>query len=234
MLLSAACRMNCARRWRRSWAVAAFSTGCPRLPRSAGQGTGRGDHDQAGQLDNEIRDLLDATRISAKGVHPQLMWTDPTDIVSAAVKQKERRLASHWVTLEVARDIPLVMWILFLSSRRSDSFWKTPQNIRRSAAKSKSPVAANTDCVVMSVKDQGSGLTTKKKANWANDRSAAAAPAVGTGGSGLGLWIASTFIAANGGSLHAESAGPNLGTTMSLHLPMASADTPELADALND
>jgi signal transduction histidine kinase len=57
---------------------------------------------------------------------------------------------------------------------------------------------------------------------------------VGTGGSGLGLWIASTFIAANGGSLHAESAGPDLGATMSLHLPTASADTPELADALND
>ena len=34
-------------------------------------------------------------RISAKGVRPQLMWTDPTDIVSAALKQKERRLASH-------------------------------------------------------------------------------------------------------------------------------------------
>ena len=30
-------------------------------------------HDQAGQLDSEIRDLLDATRISAKGVRPQLI-----------------------------------------------------------------------------------------------------------------------------------------------------------------
>ena len=64
--------------------------------------------DQAGQLDNEIRDLLDATRISAKGVVPQLMWTDPTDIVNAALKQKERRLASHWIRLDLARDVPLV------------------------------------------------------------------------------------------------------------------------------
>ena len=47
-------------------------------------------------------------RITAKGVLPQLAWTDPTDIVSAALKQKERRLASHRVTLDVAADVPLV------------------------------------------------------------------------------------------------------------------------------
>ena len=58
--------------------------------------------------------------------------------------------------------------------------------------------------------------------------------AIGASGSGLGLWIASTFIAANGGSLHAESRGSNLGTTMSLRLPTVAADTPELVDALDD
>lgn len=52
--------------------------------------------------------------------------------------------------------------------------------------------------------------------------------------SGLGLWIASTFIVANGGTLHAESDGPNLCTTISLRLPTVSDDTPELLDALND
>ena len=57
---------------------------------------------------------------------------------------------------------------------------------------------------------------------------------VGDSGSGLGLWIASTFITVNGGSLHAESGGPNLGSTLSLKLPTVSADTPELADALDD
>ncbi len=40
-------------------------------------------------------------------------------------------------------------------------------------------------------------------------------------------------MAANGGSIHAESAGPNLGTTISLRLPKT-ADTPEAVDALND
>ena len=71
-----------------------------------------------------------------------------------------------------------------------------------------------------------------RKASWADDRSAGTHP--DAFGSGLGLWIASTFIAANGGTLHAESRGPNLGTTISLLLPTVSADTPELVDALDD
>jgi chemotaxis protein histidine kinase CheA len=40
-------------------------------------------------------------------------------------------------------------------------------------------------------------------------------------------------MVANGGSVHAESEGPNLGTTISLRLPMTAADMPERVDALN-
>jgi hypothetical protein len=35
------------------------------------------------------------------------------------------------------------------------------------------------------------------------------------------------------GSLHAESRGPGLGTTMSMRLPTISAETPELLEALD-
>jgi hypothetical protein len=43
------------------------------------------------------------------------------------------------------------------------------------------------------------------------------------------LWIASTFVTANGGSLHAESPGPGLGATLSMRLPTVSV----LLDALD-
>ena len=39
-----------------------------------------------------------------------------------------------------------------------------------------------------------------------------------TSGSGLGLWIANAFIAANGGNMNAVSAGPGLGTTVTIEL----------------
>jgi two-component system sensor histidine kinase KdpD len=191
-------------------------------------------HDQAGRLDNEIRDLLDATRISAKGVRPKLMWTDPTDIVSAAVKQKERRLASHWITIDVARDVPLVFVDSILVEQALGQLLENAAKYSPLGSEIKITSRCEHDCVVMSVKDHGSGLTAEEKGQLGKRSFRGQRHPVGTSGSGLGLWIASTFIAANGGSLHAESAGPNLGTTMSLHLPTASADTLELADALND
>jgi signal transduction histidine kinase len=88
--------------------------------------------------------------------------------------------------------------------------------------------------VVLSVKDQGSGLTANEKGQVGRRSFRGGPHPVGPSGSGLGLWVASTFIAANGGTLHAESPGPNLGTTMSLRLPTVSKDTPELVDAGND
>jgi len=190
--------------------------------------------DQAGQLDNEIRDLLNATRITAKGVHPQLTWTDPTDIVSGALKQKERRLASHWVTLDVARDVPLVHVDSILVEQALGQLLENAAKYSPIGSEIKISSRCDGDHVVLSVQDQGSGLTPDEKQHLGKRSFRSDRHALGVCGSGLGLWIASTFIAANGGSLCAESAGPNLGTTMSLRLPVVLADTPELADALND
>jgi K+-sensing histidine kinase KdpD len=190
--------------------------------------------DQAGQLDNEIRDLLNATRITANGVHPQLTWTDPTDIVSNALKQKERRLASHWVSVDVANDVPLVHVDAILVEQALGQLLENAAKYSPIGSEIRISGGCDGDHVVLSVRDQGGGLTAQEKAqlgkrSFRSDRHITCA-----NGSGLGLWIASTFIAANGGSLCAESPGPNLGSTMSLRLPMIAADTPELVDALND
>ncbi len=189
--------------------------------------------EQAGQLDGEIRDLLHATRISADGVRPQLMWTDPTDIVSGALKQKERRLVSHWVTVDVVRDVPLVHVDSTLVEQALGQLLENAAKYSPLGSEIKVLSRCEQDCVVLSVRDHGSGLTADEKSQLGK-RSFRGRSQGGANGSGLGLWIASTFIAANGGSLHAESQGPNLGTTMSLRLPTMSAFTPELADALND
>jgi two-component system sensor histidine kinase KdpD len=191
-------------------------------------------NDQAGQLDNEIRDLLDATRISAKGVQPQMTWTDPTDIVSGALKQKERRLSAHWVTLDVARDIPLVHVDPVLVEQALGQLLENAAKYSPSGSEIRISSRCENGHVVLSVQDQGSGLTADEKGQLGRRSFRGGRQGAGAGGSGLGLWIASTFIAANGGSLHAESPGPNLGATMSLQLPVTAVDTPDLVDALND
>jgi K+-sensing histidine kinase KdpD len=191
-------------------------------------------HDQASQLDNEIRDLLNATRISAKGVHPQLMWTDPTDIAAAALKQKERRLAGHRVRVDMAGDIPLVHVDSALIEQALGQLLENAAKYSPAGSEIKITGRCEGDCVVLAVKDQGSGLTADEKGQLGRRSFRGNRQPAGATGSGLGLWIASTFVATHGGSLHAESAGPNSGTTISLRLPIASADTPELADALDD
>jgi K+-sensing histidine kinase KdpD len=186
-------------------------------------------NEQAGQLDNEIRNLLDATRISAKGVRPQLTWSDPTDIIGAALKQKERKLATHRVILDVAGDVPLVHVDALLVEQALGQLLENAAKYSPPGSEIKVCSRGAEQSVVLSVTDQGSGLTADEKGQVG--RRPFRGRGIGPGGSGLGLWIASTFIAANGGSLHAESRGPNLGTTMSMRLPTVSAETPELLDA---
>ena len=191
-------------------------------------------HDQAGQLDSEICDLLNATRITAKGVRPQLMWTDPTDIVSAALKQKERRLASHWVKLDLSEVVPLVHVDSVLVEQALGQLLENAAKYSPMGSEINVSSRCERDHVVFSVKDQGSGLTADEKSQLGKRCFRGERRPVGESGSGLGLWIASTFIAANGGTLHVESPGPNLGTTISLRLPAVSQDTPELVNAADD
>ncbi|MGA8652245.1 MAG: DUF4118 domain-containing protein [Xanthobacteraceae bacterium] len=191
-------------------------------------------NEQAGQLDNEIRNLLDATRISAKGVRPQLMWSDPTDIVSAALKQKERKLAAHRVVLDIEREVPFVHVDTVLVEQALGQILENAAKYSPAGSEIKISSRCEEGCVTLSVKDQGSGLTADEKGQVGRKPFRGHGRGIGAGGSGLGLWIASTFIAANGGSLHAESRGPHLGTTMSMRLPTVSAEAPEFADALDD
>jgi len=163
-----------------------------------------------------------------------MMWTDPTDIVNAALKQKQRRLASHWISLDLARDVPLVHVDSVLVEQALGQLLENAAKYSPVGSEIRVRSRCERDCVVLSVKDQGSGLTADEKCQLGKRSFRGQRHAVAASGSGLGLWIASTFVTANGGSLYAESPGPNLGTTLSLRLPTVSADTPELAGVLDD
>ena len=191
-------------------------------------------HDQASQLDGEIRDLLDATRITAKGIQPQRTWTDPTDIVNATVKQKARRLASHWVTLDLQRDVPLIYVDSILVEQAIGQILENAAKYSPLGTAIKVVSRREDGDVVLSVGDEGSGLTSDEKAQLGKSSFRGKRQPVGGAGSGLGLWIASTFVSANGGTLHADSRGPNLGTTISLRFPTAAEDASVPADAIDD
>jgi K+-sensing histidine kinase KdpD len=190
-------------------------------------------HDQAAQLDTHIRDLLDATRINANGVHPQLLWTDPTDIVAAAVKQKQRRLGAHRVVLDLHRDPPLVHVDTVLVEQALGQLLENAAKYSPAGSDIKISSQCGEGYLDLSVSDHGDGMTEEDRSAlgkrcYRGERHA------GAPGSGLGLWIANTFITANGGCLFAESEGPDLGTTVTLRLPTVSQDTSECLEAGHD
>jgi K+-sensing histidine kinase KdpD len=82
--------------------------------------------------------------------------------------------------------------------------------------------------VILSIIDQGVGITPDEQQqiglrSFRGQRHQASIP-----GSGLGFWIASTFVRANGGTIDIASRGQGLGTTASIALPGSEIDAAEL------
>jgi K+-sensing histidine kinase KdpD len=180
--------------------------------------------EQASRLDGDIQNLLNAARITGHGIRPHLEWTDPTDIVSAAVRQKSERLAGHRLEHAISPDLPLVKVSSVLVEQ---AFGQLLENAAKySPVGSTIRIAAHLDQdrVVLSVSDEGAGLTTEEKQQIGSRSFRGPRHINRVPGAGLGLWIADTFIVANGGTLDAQSAGPGLGTTVSIRLPAAEGD----------
>jgi K+-sensing histidine kinase KdpD len=190
--------------------------------------------DQASQLDTDIRNLLDATRITANGISPRLEWTDPADIVHAAVNQKGRRLAEHPVHLDLALDLPLIKVDSVLVEQALGQLLDNAAKYSSTGSPVIVSARLELDRVVLSVSDEGAGLTADEKAQFGRRSFRSQRLAAGSSGSGLGLWVASTFVAANGGTLDVMSEGPDRGTMVTIRLPVDTADVPVLAEALDE
>ncbi|MDB5611964.1 MAG: hypothetical protein JWP25_8864 [Bradyrhizobium sp.] len=190
--------------------------------------------DEAAQLDGFIRNLLNATRVTAGGVSPHLEWADPRDIVNAAIKGRARRLAAHRVETEFAEDLPLVH---VDSGLIEEAYGQLLENAAKySPSGSTISISARTERgrVILSISDQGVGITPDDqqqlgRRSFRSQRHQATVP-----GSGLGFWIASTFVRANGGSIAVSSRGQGQGTTASIALPGSPMKPSELAASTDE
>ena len=184
--------------------------------------------DEAERLNNDIQNLLDASRISSNGITPHLEWADPADIVNSAIDRCKRRLAERRVVFDLQRDLPLIHVDPVLVQQALVQLFDNA--VKYSPADSRIAVAAlaRDGRMFLSVSDEGAGLTpTEHKNMWdrfvRGERHAAT-----TNGSGLGLWIANAFVAVNGGKMNAVSEGPDRGTTLTIELPVTQAAIQQL------
>jgi K+-sensing histidine kinase KdpD len=175
--------------------------------------------DEVADLDGFIQNLLSATRVTASGVNPRLEWADPRDIVDAAIRRRERRLSTHKLKIEFAENLPLVN---VDSGLVEEAFGQLLENAAKySPSGSTISVSARAERgrLILAVSDQGVGITPDEqqqlgRKSFRSQRHQATIP-----GSGLGFWIASTFVRANGGTIDISSRGHGLGATASIALP---------------
>jgi two-component system sensor histidine kinase KdpD len=185
--------------------------------------------DESERLNNEIQNLLDATRISREQIRPRQEWIEPQDIVNAALERRRRRLSGHPVSLDMDSNLPFIYVDPVLVEQ---AFGQIVDNAAKySPPGSPITVAAkrNGRDIVLSVHDQGAGLTAQENAQIGERFFRGTRHAATTSGSGLGFWIAKAFVSANGGKIEAASPGADRGTTVSIHLPFATpASQPEV------
>ena len=190
--------------------------------------------DEVAQLDGFIRNLLNATRVTAGGVSPRLEWTDPRDIVNAAIRRRARRLLAHKVEIEFAEDLPLVKVDSGLIEEACGQLLENAAKYSPSDSMISVSTRDEQGRVILSISDQGVGITQDEqqqlgRRSFRSRRHQATIP-----GSGLGFWIASTFVRANGGVIDVSSRGQGQGTTASITLPGSPMKPSELTALAND
>jgi two-component system sensor histidine kinase KdpD len=177
--------------------------------------------DEAERLNNDIQNLLDATRISREQIKPRMEWIEPSDIVNSALERRRRRLNGHTIALDLDSNLPFIYVDPVLIEQ---AFAQVVDNAAKySPPGSTITVAAkrNGHGLVLSVRDTGVGLTDEESAQLGDRFFRGARHTATISGSGLGLWIAKAFVSANGGKIEADSPGVNLGTMIAIKLPVA-------------
>jgi two-component system sensor histidine kinase KdpD len=184
--------------------------------------------DEAERLNNDIQNLLDASRISSDGLKPHIEWADPADIVHSALDRCRRRLADRRLALDMPGDLPLVHVDPVLVQQALVQI--VDNAVKYSPPGSQITVGARAESgrIMLSVTDEGAGVTAAEQAKMWGRFARGERVAATTSGSGLGLWIASAFIAANGGKISASSEGPGLGTAVAIELAFTQAAVPQM------
>jgi two-component system sensor histidine kinase KdpD len=176
-------------------------------------------HDEAKRLDTDLARLLEITRLSDETICPHMEWHDPVDIINEAIARKKQRLAGHRLRIDVPSDLPLVKVDLALLVQALGELLENAAKYSPECSTIMISAYIENKYFVLRVHDAGIGMTQDEMLH-SGKRSFRGNRSNHPSGAGLGLWIANAFVAAIGGTITAESEGPDLGTTISVNLPL--------------
>jgi K+-sensing histidine kinase KdpD len=190
--------------------------------------------DEAQELDGFIQNLVNTARVTNNSIQPRLEWADPRDIVAAAMSRRSRRLAAHRVEMEFDDDLPLIHIDSALVEESLGQLLDNAAKYSPSGSVISVAVRARQAHVTLSVSDRGVGITPDERSKLGSRSFRSRRHSEKVPGSGLGFWVASTFIRANAGSIEISSRGEGLGTTASIVLPASWVEDSSLAALADD
>jgi two-component system sensor histidine kinase KdpD len=176
--------------------------------------------DESERLNNEIQNLLDATRITGEALQPKLEWAEVADIVNVAVERRRIRLGLHTVEVDLPGEMPLINVDAVLVEKALGQL--IANAAKYSPAGSQITIRGWRDgrTLALAVSDEGVGLSAEDSVHLGERFFRGSRHVQTTPGSGLGFWIANAFVAANGGTIEATSPGEDKGTMVTIRLPI--------------
>ncbi len=181
----------------------------------------QGIRDEALRLNNDIQNLLDAAKISSQGLQSRRDWADPADIINAAVERVRARYPNHPIALQLGEELPLIHVDAVLVEQAIGQIIDNAAKYSTMATPIRIVAEAKSQKLSITIEDEGLGLSDDEQSRFA-ERFFRGRRHVGKiSGSGLGLWIASTFIASNDGTLEAVSPGVGKGTAIRVLFPVS-------------
>ncbi len=188
-------------------------------------------HEEGERLNHFIGNILHLTRIRAGAVTPRLEFVEPADIINAALRRLDKRLAAHEVSVDLPADLPMLRLDLFLTKNALVNILENAAKYSLPGSRIRIRARQTGDNVAVEISDEGAGIASGDLPRVFDQfyRAHDAMPA----GSGLGLAIARTFIEANSGHIDVRSDGPGRGASFCITLPVP-AEQPAAPSTVED
>jgi PAS domain S-box-containing protein len=170
-----------------------------------------------------VDDLLDLSRVISGKMRLNVQRVELAEIVDAAIETA--RFAAEAREIRLAKVLDPSIVVMGDPGRLQQIFWNLLSNAVKFTPKGGSirlVMAQLNSHVEISVSDSGQGMTAEFLAR-AFDRFGQAddARTRASTGLGLGLSIVKQLVEMHGGTIHARSEGPGLGSTFAVHLPLS-------------
>ena len=176
----------------------------------------------ASRLNRLVGNLLNMTRVESGLVQPKLDWCDVADLAQATLKEIEREMGRHRVSVQVPPGMPLVrMDFVLMQQALTNLLLNTTVHTPPGTAVRLS-AAIDSGALLLSVSDDGPGLPPEVLPHIFDKFYRA--PSAPAGGIGLGLSIVKGFVEAQGGEVYAGNR-PGGGAVFTVRLPVGKAPT---------